>query len=378
MSDDGRPHEIIIVKRQANMLEDGHHGGAWKIAYADFVTAMMAFFLVMWLVSANDKAKSLVARYFNPVQLVDLTPQPPGLSDPKDGAPNVPQKSGAQPVRDARAAAAAKDAKPTDRRRDDAELFKDPAAALSEIAARDGAQSEQPAGAAAKNPRHGTTASDSAGQKGGEAFRDPFEPLASTVADAGTEAARIEPAAPLSIAARAVAENAPAPEPASTLLPSEPQARAAELKSRVEGLMKAAAAASSGPEPKVDVRATPEGLLITLTDDARFAMFASASAEPAPRMVVLMEKIGKLLKTQKGKVTVRGFTDSRRFKSDTYDNWRLSSARAHMAHYMLTRGGLEEARIERIEGYADRQPRNLKDPESPDNRRIEILLREAP
>jgi chemotaxis protein MotB len=379
MSDDGRPHEIIIVKRQANVLEDGHHGGSWKIAYADFVTAMMAFFLVMWLVSANDKTRSVVARYFNPVQLVDSTPQPPGLSDPNDGAPNVPQKSGAKPVRDARAAAAAKEAKPTDRsRRDDADLFKDPAAALSEIAARDGAQPEQPARAAAKNPRHGTTASDSAGQKGGEAFRDPFEPLASTAADAGAEPARIEAAAPLSAPARVVAENAPAPEPASALLPGEPQARAAELKSRVEGLMKAAAAASSGPEPKVDVKATPEGLLITLTDDARFAMFASASAEPAPRMVVLMEKIGRLLKAQKGKVTVRGFTDSRKFKSDTYDNWRLSSARAHMAHYMLTRGGLEEARIERIEGYADHQPRNLKDPESPDNRRIEILLREAP
>ena len=49
-----------------------------------------------------------------------------------------------------------------------------------------------------------------------------------------------------------------------------------------------------------------------------------------------------------------------------------------MAHYMLVRGGLEDARFERIEGYADRQPRNVKDPESPDNRRIEILLREMP
>ncbi len=381
MSDDVRPHEIIIVKRHGGALEEGHHGGAWKIAYADFVTAMMAFFLVMWLVSANDKTRSVVARYFNPVQLVDSTPQPPGLSDPNDGAPNVPQKSGARPVRDARAAAAAKDAKPTDRsRRDDADLFKDPERALSEIAARDGAQPEQPARTAANTPRHGPTVSDATGQKGGEAFRDPFEPLTATADDAGAEPARIETAAPLAAPARVVAENAPAPEPepTSTSLQDEPQTRAAELKSRVERLMKAAAAGSSGPEPKVDVRATPEGLLITLTDDARFAMFASASAEPAPRMVMLMEKIGRLLKAQKGKVTVRGFTDSRKFKSDTYDNWRLSSARAHMAHYMLVRGGLEEARIERIEGYADRQPRNLRDPESPDNRRIEILLREAP
>ena len=107
-------------------------------------------------------------------------------------------------------------------------------------------------------------------------------------------------------------------------------------------------------------------------------MFASASAEPSPKTVMLMAKIGKLLKAQKGRIVVRGFTDSRKFKSDVYDNWRLSSARADMAHYMLVRGGLDDTRFERIEGYADRQPRNVKEPESPENRRIEILLRETP
>src|ERR1700753_4160784 len=45
---------IIIVKRKKKGGE-GHHGGAWKVAYADFVTAMMAFFMVMWLVTAVSK-----------------------------------------------------------------------------------------------------------------------------------------------------------------------------------------------------------------------------------------------------------------------------------------------------------------------------------
>ena len=62
---------------------DEHHGGVWKIAFADFMTAMMAFFLVMWLISANDKTRASVARYFNPVKLVDATTQPRGLHDPK-------------------------------------------------------------------------------------------------------------------------------------------------------------------------------------------------------------------------------------------------------------------------------------------------------
>ncbi len=43
----------------------GHGGGAWKVAYADFVTAMMAFFMVMWLIAQDQKAKEAVAKYFN-------------------------------------------------------------------------------------------------------------------------------------------------------------------------------------------------------------------------------------------------------------------------------------------------------------------------
>src|SRR3984885_15419600 len=59
----GRP--IIIIRNE--IVEGGHHGGAWKVAYADFVTAMMAFFLLMWLLNATteDQRKGL-ADYFRP------------------------------------------------------------------------------------------------------------------------------------------------------------------------------------------------------------------------------------------------------------------------------------------------------------------------
>ncbi|MEE2690796.1 MAG: flagellar motor protein MotB [Pseudomonadota bacterium] len=60
------PHNIII-KRVKKVSDGGHHGGAWKVAYADFVTAMMAFFLLMWLLNATteDQRKG-IADYFNP------------------------------------------------------------------------------------------------------------------------------------------------------------------------------------------------------------------------------------------------------------------------------------------------------------------------
>ncbi len=54
---------IVIKKVQAG--HGGGHGGAWKVAYADFVTAMMAFFLVLWLTSADEETKSIVSHYFN-------------------------------------------------------------------------------------------------------------------------------------------------------------------------------------------------------------------------------------------------------------------------------------------------------------------------
>jgi len=58
----------VIIKRKKIIQGGGHHGGAWKVAYADFVTAMMAFFMLMWLLNATtEKQRKGLADYFNPV-----------------------------------------------------------------------------------------------------------------------------------------------------------------------------------------------------------------------------------------------------------------------------------------------------------------------
>ncbi|PRY19851.1 chemotaxis protein MotB [Aliiruegeria haliotis] len=57
----------VIIKRKKVVSGDGHHGGAWKVAYADFVTAMMAFFMLMWLLNATtEKQRKGIADYFSP------------------------------------------------------------------------------------------------------------------------------------------------------------------------------------------------------------------------------------------------------------------------------------------------------------------------
>ncbi|WP_019833851.1 flagellar motor protein MotB [Sphingomonas sp. PR090111-T3T-6A] len=69
---EAEPAKIIIVKKIIGEGHGGHHGGAWKVAYADFVTAMMAFFLLLWILGATtEKQRKGIADYFSPT-LVEM------------------------------------------------------------------------------------------------------------------------------------------------------------------------------------------------------------------------------------------------------------------------------------------------------------------
>lgn len=71
-----------IIRKKKKRGEEGHHGGAWKIAYADFVTAMMAFFLLMWLINVTSPdQKTGIAEYFNPITVSQRTAGSGGVLD---------------------------------------------------------------------------------------------------------------------------------------------------------------------------------------------------------------------------------------------------------------------------------------------------------
>ena len=64
----------IVIKKIKKGGGHGHHGGAWKVAYADFVTAMMAFFLLMWLINTTSpEQKRGIADYFAPASVSETT-----------------------------------------------------------------------------------------------------------------------------------------------------------------------------------------------------------------------------------------------------------------------------------------------------------------
>ncbi|GJE11656.1 MotB family protein [Methylobacterium longum] len=394
--------EIIIVRR---VVEEAppHHGGVWKIALADFMTTMMALFLVLWLIKAsNEETKTSIANYFNPISLSEALPVRKGLNDPQ---PTSTDTTAGGTAGEAGASRDKGSNLPPGSVARERELFQDPYAVLANLAAQ--ADPDKPQSA---------TIGDlgDAGRRGGEVPRDPFDPLYWQITTLSP--ARTDRSAPTGIT------PPPAQSKPDARIASAPESRKADIKPGDAGPEEAkdgeikgdpargaggkagdagadkpgsprgetAAAQSalradiakifppSAPGPRVDVQGTPDGILINVTDDLNFSMFAVGSAEPRPEMVRAMARIASALATRPGRIIVRGHTDSRPFRSEVYDNWRLSTARAHMAAYMLTRAGLDEGRIWRVEGAAERSPRNAADPKAPENRRIEILLQGSP
>ncbi|MDZ4790690.1 MAG: MotB family protein [Hyphomicrobiales bacterium] len=376
--EDMRAPDVIVVRRRGH--EDDHppHGGIWKIAYADFMTAMMAFFLVMWLINTADtKTIGQIATYFNPIKLTNNIPGPKGVHEVIAEEPSGDKKSEKTPKKGEGGKAAADGPKHSEQA-----LFEDPYGILAKLAAE-----HRTAGGAAP-----------ANKKGGEALRDAFDPDFVT---APLDDADLIPRAALKTAPKADAppsedmkqvSSETSPEPTTATSKSNPggiinendkakpvagdgksgESQAALLRAQ---LNKALTGVQANTIPDVQVTETAEGVLISLTDQFDFEMFAIGSAEPRPGLIAAMDKIARLLAQQSGKLLVRGHTDGRPYRSKLYDNWRLSSARAHMAHYMLIRGGVGESRFERIEGYG---ATGLKLPQKPDaaaNRRIEILMR---
>ena len=173
-------HEIIIVKRHGGGEHEGGHGGAWKIAYADFMTAMMAFFLVMWLVNAaNEETKASVASYFNPIKLADEKPTEKGLKKPVDQAEgeknqqksNKPQDN----PNDGKSAKTGEDLTSTsgdETNYSEADFFENPYSVLAEIAQEVGQQ----ANVSAKGEGGAAQSGPATGADGGQAYRDPFDP----------------------------------------------------------------------------------------------------------------------------------------------------------------------------------------------------------
>lgn len=372
------PQEIIIVRRQGGDGDGGHHGGAWKIAYADFVTAMMAFFLVMWLVnSANEVTKSRVASYFNPIKMTDAAANARGLKNPTD------KKATEQKIEDA----AANDHKEGREEKEGSKsgiedrLLEDPFSTLDKIISKASIQLKTK-----QDVIDSSATGDPFDPKAWEAMRngklDPgvtvetqskrqasMRSSGQTESDQGVKDALNR--APL----ENLNEDGKTTSVPTSKIPSQTEVKHdSETLQLQETLKELIEKHKSELDITADVRRTDEGLLIKLGDQSGTGMFAIGSAEPNAGLIEIVGVIGKLLSQQTGGVVVRGHTDGRKYRKGRRDNWQLSTARAHMASYMLMRGGLDEARIKSIEGHGAASPLLPSDPVADANRRVEFLL----
>ena len=333
----------IVIKREEGG-EHGHHGGAWKVAYADFVTAMMAFFLLMWLLNATtEEQRRGLADYFAPTNLlarsVSGSGQPFGGRTPNDDG-NVTSTAGAMTMQPGRLPVV------MDIEEDDSDTMARP------------------------QPRR-------EGPEGREDADNPRLVVATPPgAQAGPEAPRGGPA------------ETPAPEArpenlGEAELRRELARREREAFERVAEQVREAIAsdpALADLARQMLVEQTPQGLRIQLVDAERQPMFALGGAAPNDRARALLARVAQAAGRLPNPVAIAGHTDATPFRGGgERSNWDLSAERANVTRRLLVEAGLSESRIRSVSGHADRDPLLPDQPAAAANRRVSItLLRLAP
>jgi len=405
MRDDGVA-PIIVKKKQINAA--GHHGGAWKIAYADFVTAMMAFFLLMWLINmTSPEQKTGIANFFTPsnarpsgsgaggilggtsIMAEGLaraagTPASIVISLPSSNADSMGgpgegqftgtnvteildrlEEEGVDVMRypeiladlarqtDAREVLRALEAEGIDVLTHPEimdQIFEVASAPPSAIEGTDPLGDESTESLSAEVARAMAGLGDLA---------DMSEEELDTVT--------AELAAAIAAATGAGAESA------------------AELAGfyRVEAEIRQSIESIPQLEPYRDnlrIEQTPEGLRIQIVDAEDQAMFPSGSAAMEQGTQTLVGAIAQVIADLPNDIVITGHTDSRPFQpGGGYGNWELSSDRANAARRALIASGIDEDRIARVVGRADRDPLDTGNPSAPINRRISfVVLSEQP
>ncbi len=370
----GRDGGATIVLKRVEEGGHGHHGGAWKVAYADFVTAMMAFFLLMWLLNAtSEEQRRGIADFFSPVNAFGQSTSGSGLpfgGRTPNSTSNLVSDSGS--MNPTRSVAPAR----LEIEEEDEE---------SETIVRHLGRGEGPVAGpgqpAARALRASTT--DAEGP-GGEALTGPDAPAAGRP-PAADQAREAPPDQPEVTGADAVAALAAAD--ASRL---REEALRAELARREHAALAQAAEelrAAVRDDPalaelsrQLVVEIVPEGLRIQLLDAERAPMFALGSAAPNERARALMQKVAQIAARLPNDLAIAGHTDAAPFRGGgDRGNWELSAERANVARRLLAESGVPEGRIRSVTGHAARQPLLPDQPAAAANRRVAItLLRDAP
>ena len=372
-----RGDKPTIVIRKEEVVEGGHHGGAWKVAYADFVTAMMAFFLLMWLLNATtEEQRRGLADYFSPNNLMARTTS--GFGAPFGGlTPNIDGS-----LASSKGAVQVVMAPPhpvIDSDEDEGDIpahdspRREPGAALVPTAREGGTAVAARALPAEADPdadpvRAGRP--DAAGRSGDAGVAPGIAALAGAAARTGADTAQAGaqgagPGGAMPPASRAEAER-------------QEQAALERAAQAIRDAVNAdpALAAIAG-QLRLDL--TPEGLRIQVLDAEGQPMFATGSAALNERARALLAKVAPVLLRLPEGIGIAGHTDAQPYRGNERSNWDLSADRAHATRRLLAEAGLPDGRIRAVAGHADRDLLLPADPLAAANRRVAItVLRDLP
>ena len=308
---DERP---IVIKR-VKKVAGGHHGGAWKLAYADFVTAMMAFFLLMWLlgsVTAGDLKG--IAEYFQ-------NPWKPSFSGGRGTGDTTKIISGGG---------------------------EDLTRSVGQVKMTN------------EGRRDKTTVSAEAAEGVQNAPRAGGSEGKTSTSEAGAATAASKLSDPSDTEAELTAQE--------LIVLQQAKQKLQDVINQSEMLHQ------YSQQFLIDI--TTEGLRIQIVDEAKRPMFALGSSQMEPYATEIMRQIAPIVDQLPNRISIAGHTDGRPYGGSGryYSNWELSCDRANAARRALVLGGVHENKFMRVVGLADSVPLNPTDPLDPTNRRISIIV----
>ncbi|MBB2203573.1 flagellar motor protein MotB [Gluconacetobacter takamatsuzukensis] len=319
-----RRNTSLVIKRGDDSETSSHHGGAWKIAYADFMTAMMSFFLVMWLLNATtDEQRRGIAQFFNPMA---------------DNQTHIP---------------------PTDGMLDTSPSPLTAGSAVKRI--KDGSTSETPW--PQKPGAERTEVTSTAGGSPDDitfGIRSEFTPRMPSVLPIGGPNSGAAQGSGFVGANGAIAE----------------QAHLAQMTSDIHQAIQQNSTLQNASK-NVSIQFGRDDVRIELRDASNMPMFDSGSSEPNALGRQMLAEIAKFLSPMPERISIVGYTDASPYqagKTWTMSNWTLSALRADHAREVLVKSGYPDINILDVSGYGDRNLVVPSDPTAAANRRVVIVM----
>jgi len=335
----GKGGDIVIRKEE--IVEGEAHGGSWKVAYADFVTAMMAFFLLMWLLNATteDQRKGL-ADYFSPNSV--LSHNSSGTGQPFGGRTAFSE-----------------------------------GAMLSDLGSPQVTVGEQPVVDHVEEEDDSRVIAQTRPHRDDIHSRDPDLGASPPPKPPPQQTRNAAPSGPVPVAVASPGRGDLQRKPSEAELQAELERR--EKQGFEQAAQQIREAVAGDPQlaelaRQLAIDMTPEGLRIQIRDADREAMFPLGSAVPNDKARLLLQKVAPVLARLTQDISIAGHTDAAPFAGSGRTNWELSADRANATRRLLIDSGLQESRIRSVSGNAERDLAIPTDPLAAGNRRIAIVV----